>query len=84
MTELNLIVENERDERVLAWVLNRYSEAQILAAKKHLIGRRKTYLSNICKALGAVIPEKLQYTPPEQAKLHIQKIREILQTGTRF
>lgn len=52
-----MIVNNERDERTAAWLIEQYGTEAIERAKTQLAGARKLCTSNTAKMLGARLPE---------------------------
>lgn len=73
-----MIINNERDERTAAWLIEQYGTEAIERAKTQLAGARKPYPSNIAKILGANLPESLQYTSRETARKNIAAMLKIL------
>lgn len=78
--ELGVIVANDRDRRTLAWLRDRVGDASIVGAVGQLAGNRKPYLSNVAKALGVALPERLEATDRETALKHLAAIRAKLKT----
>lgn len=79
-TALGLIIANDRDRRTLAWLRDRVGDAVILEAVGQLAGNRKPYLSNVAKALGVALPDRLEATDRETARKHLAAIRDRLKT----
>ena len=57
-----MIIENERDERTAAWLIEQYGAEAVAEAETRIAGARKPYPSNIAKVLGATLPEALKRT----------------------
>lgn len=73
-----MIIQNERDERTAAWLIEQYGAEAVSQAERQLAGARKPYPSNIAKILGAELPENLKYTSRETAQDNIAKLKEIV------
>lgn len=73
-----MIVQNERDERTAAWLIEQYGTEAIERAEQQLAGERKPYPSNIAKILDARLPENLKCTSRETARKNIEAIMKIL------
>ena len=48
-----MIIDNERDRRTAAWLIETYGEEAVAEAETRIAGARKAYPSNIAKVLGA-------------------------------
>lgn len=55
----DILIQNERDARVLSWLRARYTDDEIEIALSCLAGQRRPFLSNVCKLFGVVPPEDL-------------------------
>lgn len=76
-----LIVENPRDQRTLDWLRSQVSDDAIRSAVAALPGRRKPYLSSICKALKLEPPSSLEIASKETARAHCAAILEKMRGG---
>ena len=47
-----MIIQNERDERAAAWLIEKFGAEAVADAESRLAGARKPYPSNIAKVLG--------------------------------
>lgn len=75
----NVVLQNQRDERVFAWIRAQVGDKAIASAIADLPGNRKPYVSNLCKALGLNPPADLEVTDKKAALEHLAKIRAALQ-----
>jgi len=69
-------VQNEYDRQVLAWLRARVGDAALAAAAQRLTGKRKPYLSTICRSLNV--------TPPPRRSLRAQANRATREVGDRY
>ncbi len=67
-----MIIENERDERTAAWLIEQYGAEAVAEAETRISGARKPYPSNIAKVLGGY--------PTRSPKTH-RKRRSAPKTG---
>lgn len=74
----DVIVESERDRRILIWLVSQVGEQSVRQAVLSLPGARKPYVSNIAKALGLMPPAHLNATEKEVAKRHIAVLKDML------
>ena len=53
-----IIVNDERDERTLAWLREKFTDEQLQEAvqKIQANSKRKLFLTNVCRELGVEIP----------------------------
>jgi hypothetical protein len=76
---MNLIVESKRDPRVRNWLASQVDEDPIVNACKRLAGGRRTYISNIAKALNLWLPTDpsliSQQDPQRQLELVLKLLR---------
>ncbi len=49
-------LDNERDRRVLSWLRSTVGDDAIRDAIGRLAGRRKPFVSNLCRVLGVEVP----------------------------
>lgn len=75
---MDLLIETMRDQRVIAWLFEQVGEQAVLSACEQLAGRRRAYPSNVAKILGLTPPKELTLAAPEDAAVHIARIRAIL------
>jgi hypothetical protein len=73
-----MIIDNERDERTAAWLIEQYGAEAIAQAESQLAGARKPYPSNIAKILGAELPESLKRTEKAAAREKLAELRRML------
>ena len=73
-----MIIENERDERTAAWLIEQYG-AEAVAAETRISGARKPYPSNIAKVLGVTLPEALKRTENAAARQKLAELRRMLE-----
>ena len=76
---MEFVVESKRDQRTLAWLIAQVGESEVAAACGRLVGARRAYPSNVAKVLGLVPPASLANTTSEDAKAHLQAIRQLLE-----
>ncbi|PRP68482.1 hypothetical protein BUE93_22025 [Chromobacterium amazonense] len=74
----SLIVESDRDRRTVQWLIKTVGQEKIDDAIGKLMGKRKPYISNVCKILGVSPPKNLEITDVETAKNKIAAIKEML------
>ena len=73
-----LLIETKRDQRVIAWLFEQVGEQAVLNACEQLAGGRRAYPSNVAKILGLIPPKDLTLAAPEDAAVHIARIRASL------
>lgn len=79
--KVQVIIENERDERTLAWLQSQFSDGEIIAAITSIKGRRRAYLSNVCKVLLVTPPDVLAFVPQFEGLERVKKLKELLRRG---
>ena len=67
-----MIIENERDERAAAWLLEKFGAEALAEAETRLKGSRRPYPGNLAKVLGG--------TPVREPETH-RKRRSAPKTG---
>jgi len=77
-----LLLLNERDEKVHAWLTRTTTPGQIQAAIAKLNGK-KPYISNICKILKIDPPADIFVTPKIEVHKKVAEIRAILNKGNK-
>lgn len=80
---MNLIIESNRDQRILDWLVAQVGEEAVANACKQLAGARKLYVSNIAKVLCLCPPIELAVASREDAQRHLEVIHKILGTHQR-
>jgi hypothetical protein len=80
MEEAPVILDNERDKRTWKWLQNTVEAEQLEQALLSLAGKRKPYVSNLCKILDLEPPEevRLGMSKKEYAQMHLEKAKAIL------
>mgnify|MGYP003463629218 FL=1 len=73
-----VVVLSKRDERVLAWLIAQVGEDGITEACSRLMGARRSYPSNIAKALGLKPPKSLAQASDSDAQRHLDAIASLL------
>ena len=74
-----MIIQNERDERADAWLIEKFGAEAAADAESRLAGARKPYPSNIAKVLGVPLPECLKRTETAAARQKLASIRRMLE-----
>ena len=74
-----MIIQNERDERAAAWLIEKFGAEAVADAESRLAGARKPYPSNIAKVLGVPLPECLKRTETAAARQTLASIRRMLE-----
>ena len=74
-----MIIQNERDERAAAWLIEKFGAEAVADAESRLAGARKPYPSNIAKVLGGPLPECLKRTETAAARQKLASIRRMLE-----
>lgn len=74
-----IIVNDERDERTLAWLREKFTDEQLENAvqKIQATSKRKPYLSNICRALGVEIPVAVRNPAAAEMLKKIQSLAAV-------
>lgn len=75
---VGVLVQSERDRRVLDWLIAQVGVEAVEGACHALAGTRRPFPSNIAKVLGLSPPKTLAITPPETARRHITELRRLL------
>jgi hypothetical protein len=75
---MTLVIQSQRDERTLKWLIEQVGCAEVARARGSLAGARRPYPSNIAKALGLSPPRSLACPTPEEARTQIAAILKIL------
>jgi hypothetical protein len=73
-----VILANDRDRRVLAWLRETQGDSVILNALSLLSGARKPYLSNVLKILNLEAPDNLLLTDRDVARAHLANLKAML------
>lgn len=74
-----MIIQNERDERAAAWLLERFGAEALAEAETRLKGSRRPYPSNLAKVLGVALPETLKRTENAAARQKLAELRRMLE-----
>jgi hypothetical protein len=70
----NVILNNARDRRTLAYLFGECGVARVRRAHEQLKGRLP-FVSTLANILGVTIPERVIATPREQGHVEIEKIK---------
>jgi len=72
-----IIIENERDRRVLDWLIAKVGEQAVRDAIARIPGKRRPYVSNIVKALGLTVPPEVvdPPLPKEEALKRLEALK---------
>ena len=70
-------LDNERDHRVLAWLRSTVGDEAIRDAIGRLAGRRRPFVSNLCRVLGVEVPPEV--IEPSKAVLSREEARQRLE-----
>lgn len=73
-----VILVNDRDRRVLAWLRETHGDSIIFDAITRLAGARKPYLSNVLKILNIEAPNNLFLTDRDIARTHLANLKAML------
>lgn len=73
-----MIIQNKRDERTAAWLIEQVGEKALAEAETRLQGARKPYPSNLAKVLGLTLPESLKRTENAAARQKLAELRRML------
>lgn len=73
-----IIVNTARDKRALEYLLAECGSEAVERACVRLAGQRKTYVSNIAKVLGVMIPDDVGITPRDEAREKLAHLKAIL------
>ncbi len=80
---MEVIVESERDQRTLDWLVTQVGPEKVAAVCAALAGSRRTYVSNVAKALGLEPPREILQTPAVGARQKLSVLKELLYQGSR-
>lgn len=75
---MQIVIESERDRRVLHWLVEQAGEAAVASACLQLAGRRRAFPSNVVKQLGLNPPKALALASRESAAAHTAAIGKLL------
>jgi len=80
MEEAPVILDNERDKRTWQWLQSTVAVEQLEQAIVSIAGKRKPYVSNLCKILNLEPPEevRLGMSKKDYALMHLEKAKAIL------
>ena len=78
-----MIVQNERDERTAAWLIEQVGAEALAEAETRLKGARKPYPSNLAKVLGLTLPESLKRTENAAARQKLAELKNIIEKRER-
>lgn len=71
--QVGIPLESDLDRRVLAWLRAAVGDEAIRDAVARIPGRRRPYVSNLCKALGVAVPPEV--VDPSRAALAREEAR---------
>lgn len=75
---MGVIIQNERDKRTAAWLIEQVGAEALAEAETRLQGARKPYPSNLAKVLGLTLPESLKRTENAAARQKLAELRRML------
>ncbi|MFL9914696.1 hypothetical protein PQR75_04630 [Paraburkholderia fungorum] len=75
---LDVLLQNDRDRRTLDYLIRTCGLSRVQRARQSLPGRTRPYVSNIAKALGVTIPDKIVITPREDGRRELAAIKQLL------
>jgi hypothetical protein len=75
---VQIVMESERDSRVLGWLVERAGEDAVASGCFQLAGRRRAFPRNVAKVLGLSQPKVLALASPESAAAHMAAIAKLL------
>lgn len=78
-----MIIQNERDERTAAWLIEQVGAEALAEAETRLQGARKPYPSNLAKVLGLTLPDSLKRADRETARRHLAEMMKVLHDKCR-
>jgi hypothetical protein len=78
-----VIVQNERDERTAAWLIEQVGAEALAEAETRLQGARKPYPSNLAKVLGLTLPDSLKRTENAAARQKLAELKNIIEKRER-
>ena len=76
-----VLVESQRDQRVLDWLIAKVGVGSVVAECDRLAGQRRPYPSNLAKALGLTPPADLTHASPDAAKRHLAEFKSMLKAS---
>ena len=76
-------VQNERDERTAAWLIEQVGAEALAEAETRLQGARKPYPSNLAKVLGLTLPDSLKRTENAAARQKLAELKNIIEKRER-
>lgn len=82
-TATDIILANDRDRRVYAYLIATCGEKRVANARQQLPGRTRPYVSNIAKMLGVTIPDAVVITPRAEGRRQLAEIRKMLQYAAK-
>lgn len=74
-----MIIQNERDQRTAAWLIEQFGAEAVAEAETRITGARKPYPSNVAKVLGVTLPESLNRTENAAARQKLAELRRMLE-----
>lgn len=74
-------LDNERDRRTLAWLRSTVGDDAIRDAIGRLAGRRRPFVSNLCRVLGVEVPPEV--IEPSKAVLSREEAKQRLEALRR-
>src|SRR5258706_14340549 len=69
--DFGIILDTQLDRRIFSYLLETFGREAVETASTNLAARRRPYVSNIVKALGASVPDRLLTSGSEVADQHI-------------
>ena len=78
-----MIVQNERDERTAAWLIEQVGAEALAEAETRLQGARNPYPSNLAKELGLTLPDSLKRTENAAARQKLAELKNIIEKRER-
>lgn len=74
-----MIIENEKDERAAAWLIEKFGAEEVKNAETRLKGSRRAYPSNLAKVLGVTLPDTLNLTKNAAARQKLALMIQMLE-----
>lgn len=74
-----MIIQNDRDRRTAAWLIEQFGAEAVAEAETRLKGARRPYPSNLAKVLGVTLPEALERTENAAARQKLAELRRMLE-----
>ena len=78
-----MIIQNERDKRTAAWLIEQVGAEALAEAETRLQGARKPYPSNLAKVLGLTLPDSLKRTENAAARQKLAELKNIIEKRER-